>query len=355
MRILHLADRLTDRGGAYRHSLALLRALTEAGHEVWVGAGRHELDVGLPLRRAPALASRVGAPGDFERLVARARPDVVHLHTVVNPAALEWASARPCVITVQDHRYFCPARGKWTLAGEVCRDAMARGPCAACFEDEAYAAQIIELTLERLRALRRLSVIVLSRYMRDQLAALGVGSRVIPPFVDDLREDAPVDGPACVAFVGRLDEKKGALDAAEAWRRSGVALPLLAAGVGPLREQLLRRGVECCGFLDRRALSSLLRRARALLMPSRWQEPFGIAGLEALRFGVPVVAYDSGGIREWHPGPGLVPWGDIGALASALRAAVETRAQPATGFEREALMASLLETYQGVRRPALEA
>ena len=36
-------------------------------------------------------------------------------------------------------------------------------------------------------------------------------------------------------------------------------------------------------------------------MPSRWQEPFGIVGLEALTLGTAVAAWDSGGVREWHP------------------------------------------------------
>ena len=38
--------------------------------------------------------------------------------------------------------------------------------------------------------------------------------------------------------------------------------------------------------------------------------------------GVPVVAWESGGIGEWHPGPGLVRWGDVEALAGALENAL---------------------------------
>jgi glycosyltransferase involved in cell wall biosynthesis len=91
-------------------------------------------------------------------------------------------------------------------------------------------------------------------------------------------------------------------------------------------------------------LPRLLRRARALLMPSRWQEPFGIAGLEALSFGVPVVAWESGGMSEWHQGP-LVPWGDVAGLARRLRDAVETRASMPSGFERARLMAHLERVY----------
>jgi glycosyltransferase involved in cell wall biosynthesis len=98
----------------------------------------------------------------------------------------------------------------------------------------------------------------------------------------------------------------------------------------------------------------VLRRARALLMPSRWQEPFGIVGLEALTLGVPVVAWEGGGVAEWHPGgPSLVPWGDVDGLAAALRAAVDgPRASAPIGFEPRTLMERLVAIYDALRTGA---
>ena len=84
---------------------------------------------------------------------------------------------------------------------------------------------------------------------------------------------------------------------------------------------------------------------RALFLPSRWQEPFGIAGLEALALGVPVVAWESGGVTEWHPGPGLVPWGDVEALARALGDAVSRRVTLPPRFERDEAIGRLLAIY----------
>ena len=131
-----------------------------------------------------------------------------------------------------------------------------------------------------------------------------------------------------------------------------MPLPLVLAGTGPLRAELERTAanadeprLEVLGWVGRASLAALYGRARALLFPPRWQEPFGIVGLEALSFGVPVVAWESGGVREWHPGPGLVPWGDVPALARALREAVGRRVTRAPRFDRDEALGRLLALY----------
>jgi glycosyltransferase involved in cell wall biosynthesis len=192
--------------------------------------------------------------------------------------------------------------------------------------------------------------------MKEELVAAGMPApdvHVVPPFVHGLDLGATASGPPCVLFVGRLVEAKGVRDAVEAWRRSGVELPLVVAGTGPLRGELSQRaertpGLELLGWVERDRLSGLYRRARALLLPSRWQEPFGIAGLEALHFGVPVVAWESGAVGEWHPGPGLVRWGDVEGLARALAEAVSRRVTLPPSFERDEAIGRLLAIYARV-------
>ena len=67
--------------------------------------------------------------------------------------------------------------------------------------------------------------------------------------------------------------------------------------------------------------------------------------------GVPVVAWDGGGVAEWHSGPEPVPWGDIEGLALALRRAVEDPAPAPVPprVSRDARMERLLEIYREVR------
>jgi len=322
-------------------------------HESWLAVG---VDEGSAATRArvrvlPGLEARTRRPVGLDALAAEVRPDVVHVHNLMNPEALGWAAARGrAVLTIQDHRFFCPTRGKWKTDGRVCREVLSRAACAGCFEDDAYFRDVLALTRARLDEACRLRVLVLSRYMRDELLAAGLrpeGVSVIPPFVHGLDREARPDGPPCVLFVGRLVESKGVADAVIAWRRSGVGLPLVVAGAGPLRESLRDSGAEVLGWVPRARLGAVYARARAVLMPSRWQEPFGIAGLEALHCGVPVVAWEGGGIAEWHPGGDLLlPWGDLDALAGALRVAVSRRAPPPLGFESEELTKRLVGVYE---------
>ena len=350
MRILHLADRLSDRGGADLALLGVLQALS-AGHEQHLAVGRVDGAVRppCPVTVVPRLDARVRAEADLAPLRARLRPDLVHVHNVVNPAVLAWATGVDAVMTVQDHRFFCPGRGKWTSDGRVCGDAMGREVCAGCFDDPAYFESILELTAQRLESVRRLRLTVLSSYMKRELTQVGVPAEritVVSPVAYGLDPDARADGPPCVLFAGRVVEAKGIRAAIESWRRSGSELPFVVAGTGPLRREIEAEGVEVLGWLDRQRLSAAYRRAAVLVMPSRWQEPFGIVGLEALTLGTPVAAWDSGGVREWHPGGELlVPWGDVDGLAGALRVGSEQRVDHPLGFESEVLVRKLEAVY----------
>ena len=355
MRILHVGDRLSDRGGADLALLGLLDALSD-GHDLHLAVGRDDgrARPPCPVTVVPGLDSRTRADADLDPLLARLRPDVVHVHNVVNPGVLGWAANLDAVMTVQDHRFFCPGRGKWTADGRVCGDAMGREVCAGCFDDQSYFEGTLELTTQRLESLKRLRLTVLSSYMKRELVQAGVPEErvtVVPPVAYGLDLDARADGPPCVLFVGRVVEAKGIRDAIDAWRRSGSDLPFIVAGTGPLRDEIEAEGVEVLGWLDRRRLSVAYRRAAVVVMPSRWQEPFGIVGLEALTFGTPVAAWDSGGVREWHPGGELlVRWGDVDGLARAIRAAPEHRVDPPGAFPRELLTRRMEAVYAALAR-----
>jgi glycosyltransferase involved in cell wall biosynthesis len=93
-----------------------------------------------------------------------------------------------------------------------------------------------------------------------------------------------------VLFVGRIEATKGIDLAAEACRRAGVRL--VAAGSGDLLESLARSYPEMLwvGHQTRAQIALLARDARLAVMPSRHIEPFGLAAIEALWSGLPVLS-----------------------------------------------------------------
>jgi glycosyltransferase involved in cell wall biosynthesis len=83
------------------------------------------------------------------------------------------------------------------------------------------------------------------------------------------------------------------------------------------------------GWISRDHLAWHYRETRLTVVPSRWPEPFGMVGLEAMVFARPVVAFAVGGIPDWlaHERTGFaVPEQDVAAFARALERLLQNHA-----------------------------
>lgn len=105
-----------------------------------------------------------------------------------------------------------------------------------------------------------------------------------------------------LAFVGRMAPEKAPDLAVEVARLAGIELRL--AGPAEDRHRDFFDGVmsatdtEYVGHLERRDLATFLGDARALVMPLRWEEPFGLVVIESLAAGTPVIAWRRGAMPE---------------------------------------------------------
>jgi glycosyltransferase involved in cell wall biosynthesis len=176
----------------------------------------------------------------------------------------------------------------------------------------------------------------------------------------------PVVGPGGDAafFLGRLCRSKAPDLAVEAAARAGV--PLVVAGRvhpgddGPAWQEALAaalrrphvRWIDEADLGDKRRLFG---RSRALLVPLRWEEPFGLVMIEAGLAGCPVIAYPRGAAPEIveEGRTGFLVRG-VGEMATALgRAArLDRRAIQARARERFSA-ARMAERYLAVYRSAL--
>jgi glycogen synthase len=157
-------------------------------------------------------------------------------------------------------------------------------------------------------SLRRATCIAVSRAIADDFATPSV---VIPnPYNDRLFRELPaLIRERDLVFVGRLVSDKGAdlLVEALALLSSRALLPTLTViGTGPeesaLRAQVQGKGlgasIQFAGACRGEELVGQLNRHRILVVPSRWQEPFGLVALEGIACGCVVVGSSGGGLGE---------------------------------------------------------
>lgn len=191
--------------------------------------------------------------------------------------------------------------------------------------------------LKRL-VLRAATHITVSQAMARHLP---VPSFVVPNPFDISRFQVDRDRPPerDVIFVGRLVSDKGVavlVDALALLNARGRAVQATVVGDGPdavaLAAGASARGLgECLSFAGRvegDALVGLLQRHRLLVVPSVWDEPFGLVVLEGLACGCLPVVSDSGGLPEATGGLGVVvPRADALALADAIDRSLSRLAQ----------------------------
>lgn len=146
--------------------------------------------------------------------------------------------------------------------------------------------------------------------------------RPAAPEAPDLLRTALGVGPATpvIALIGLISRRKGqdlGVRAFAALRRLRPDAVLAVIGDGELPAGLPMEGVRRLGFRD--DVPALLPHASAVVVPSR-EEPFGLAAVEAMACGVPVVAFDVGGLGEViadGAGVAIAP-GDVDAMGAAL-------------------------------------
>ena len=169
-----------------------------------------------------------------------------------------------------------------------------------------------------------------------------------------------------LAFVGRVSPEKRLDRAIKIACEAGIPLKVAAkidkadrAYFHEVVEPLLCDGVEFVGEINEMQKRDFLGRARALLFPIDWPEPFGLVMIEAMACGTPVLAFNCGSVSE------VLDTGISGVVVDTLEEALAAlpqvlaldrrtvRAQFEKRFTAERMARDYADLYAQLTRPSL--
>jgi glycosyltransferase involved in cell wall biosynthesis len=346
MRVLFVHQYYGAMGGAETDILLGARALKACGHSVALlyasrsGMAEDSWEETFSQRHALAGETKTEAVGSALRQFV---PDVIYYHSLPDLGVLRAMldAGLPVVRRVHDHRMYCMGGGKYNyFTRQVCRRPASWRcvfPCLGFvgrnqdglipFKWVSYQARIKEMELNR----RCDALLVYSEYQKEELARNGFDTskiQVCTPIEEAKIGDSlsSLDDRNLVLFVGQVIRGKGVDLLLRALAK--VRAPFEAAIVGDGNHRAgcerlcarlgLANKVRFHGFMDRSQVEKFYAQACLLAVSSVWPEPFGLVGREAMRHGLPVVAFDAGGIREWlldGENGFLVPWMDTDQFA----------------------------------------
>jgi len=316
-------------GGMEVISTKLVTALRARGYEVCVATSHGQYDLpdveerdGVAIHRFPFLQALENNDPLLvlqtqRRLAALKRdfkPDVVHvnLSDAIVLFHLRTATAYPSKIVITLH-VPVPERicGPETVFGKALRGAD-------------WVTTVCQNQLELLR--RHIPEIA----PRSSVILNGADVPELHP------KPVPTEPPRLLC-VGRMVAEKGfdvAIAAFASISRDWPTARLVLAGDGPVRAALEQQAhdlgvagrVDFLGWIAPGAMAAIMNDATIVIMPSRWQEPFGLVAMEAAQMARPVVATRVGGLPEVvvHGETGVLVEGDnSAALAGAVTSLLE--------------------------------
>jgi glycosyltransferase involved in cell wall biosynthesis len=378
MKLAMVVPNLGFVGGVERHAHDLARSLSARGHTMRLihgpGRGRDPRDFCSPFSSVVALNDRRCVEGIDAAYVLSAGD----VHEIAGLGVL------PTAVCMHDHALTCPRSYRYL---PISRSPCHRTPGFGCIahgccvvrdrRPDAFLPIALRnpfLLRQRLFALaRRAMLIACSQYVADKAVASGVAAervRVIhsiPP--ENAHPPVALPREPRLVAVGQLLRGKGFDIAIRALRHLPAGVTLELVGDGPSRgalERLARKvapgRVHFTGYVPPDRTFEQYDRARVALVPSRWPEPFGMVGIEAMRRARAVVGAAHGGIPEWleeGEGGALFEPGSVEGLARAVDrvlrdddAGERARAYCTDRFPHSGLVDAVEDLLESIRCPA---
>ena len=186
-------------------------------------------------------------------------------------------------------------------------------------------------------------------------------ARVVPNGIDLADWPFRPEGDGTAVWMGRITPTKGTHLAAQAAKIAGIPLRIY----GTIEDQayfdtkiapLLGEGVKYGGHLQGADLTEAIARASVLLFTPIWDEPFGLAAIEAMACGLPIAAVENGAIREVAGDVARYAGADAVELAKALGEATNIPRRDARERVEELFtLEGMLVAYEGLYERAIDS
>lgn len=351
MKVLHVNEHLAYKGGVETYLFGLLPHLERCGMTPVVAYAEgnpelYERTVHVPAIGTAGFQAESQARRQIDAVLQEEAPDLVHIHNVQNIGALQASfDYGPTIVTTHDYRWVCPANSFFHRRPQaICERTCGLGCFTTTLTKHCvtprpqYAAYFYRRAQWAIRHASEFErVIAPSSGAHRKYAASGfheASMGVLPYFseIEVAEAPRPVPDRHTITYLGRIASNKGHEYFVEALGLlsnsvHGVMVGSISeAATKSLRQLAAKHGcterIELHGWASRSEVLDLMDRTSVFIFPSLWPETLGIVGVEALSRGVPVVASDVGGVREWcHDGETgyVVPPKDAAAIANRVQ------------------------------------
>lgn len=348
MRVLNINKFHYLRAGTESYYFALTKLLEENGHDV-IPFSMHDrrniksdfakyfvshLELSRPNFGMVKFAGRTlwfrEAQKKITKLIEETHPDIAHIHLLyhhISPSILPVIKKYgiPIVMTLHDYKLICPNYSLYTN-NETCTRCKGGKYYEAvknkCLKNS-YAVSCLgamEMYFHKFIKVYEKNVdmfIAPSQFVKNIHVDFGQNPEkitVIPHFIDPkfIEQGRKVNASSTKPFMlyfGRLAVEKGVDKILKMMYIYKSCLPLKIAGQGPLEQYLkdyiamkdLEGRVEMLGHLSKDELIEQIKQAQVVVMPSQFYEPFGLAAIETMALGTPLVVARSGALPEIIP------------------------------------------------------
>ena len=336
MKVLMAGQNFHVVGGSDRVFFDEIRLLEEYGHQIAPFCAQSELNLPTQWSKFFPIAASFDSPGvldvmryvysassrkGIEALLSEFSPDVAHLHIYygkLTASILKPLRDRgiPVVQTLHEYKVVCPTY-LLTSNGEFCESCSGFQFYNAALNkcNRSSLVRSIISTVESYVSLALGSVdkidhfIAVSDFLRGQVIKMGVPEDKITTVHNfiELEDYQPKYEPGeYFLYFGRVEKNKGVWPLVKAFESLG-ACKLLIVGIGSELQNLKRYceghpvlsgNVSFLGFMNRQELVPIIQNAFCTIVPSIWNETFGLTVAESLACGKPVIASRIGGIPE---------------------------------------------------------